>query len=195
MSLSTGALPETCTLREFASIAGFKPSYITRLKADDRLVLTEDGKRVRVVESLQRIKDTADPTRIGVVRRHAEHRQAQGSGEVPPASDELHGSDEPDEATSTYQHWRERGERAKALAAERENDIADRKLLRADELEPAIADAFTLIRARIEALPEVLGDELAVMTDPQAVRARMREEIEQLLTETSNKLEALSKAA
>jgi hypothetical protein len=191
------AYPETASFRDFARIAGFKPGYITQLKAADRLVLTEDGKSVRVADSLQRIKDTSDPTRIGVVRRHADARAAADLGDaVPPAPDDR--SDDTTEDTEkspTYQHWRERGERAKALALERDNDIAERKLLLASEIEPAVASAFTLIRARVESLPDILGDELAIMTEPAQVRARLREEIEHLLNEASAKLDELGKAA
>ncbi|MEO7773588.1 MAG: terminase small subunit, partial [Steroidobacteraceae bacterium] len=58
--------PETATFSQFAVIAGYKPGYITALRKDGRLVLTEDGKRVKVAESIQLIKDTKDPARIAV---------------------------------------------------------------------------------------------------------------------------------
>ncbi|MGH8073724.1 MAG: hypothetical protein ACREO4_06580, partial [Lysobacter sp.] len=58
--------PETCGFREFATLAGFKPSYITELKSAGRLVLTDDRKKVRVAESLALIDQTRDPARAGV---------------------------------------------------------------------------------------------------------------------------------
>src|SRR5699024_2279062 len=63
------SLPDTATFAEFARIAGFKRSYITQLRKDDRLVL--EGRRVKVAESLALITDSADPAKRGVAERHA----------------------------------------------------------------------------------------------------------------------------
>ena len=77
--------PEVASFAEFAALARFKRSYITALKASGRLVLTEDGKRVRVAESLQLIEATKDPGKVGVVARHAAARAAQvGEGTATP---------------------------------------------------------------------------------------------------------------
>src|SRR5690606_16487416 len=68
--------PETAGFREFAALAGFKPSYVTELRKVGRLVLTGDGKRVRVAESLALIEQTRDPAKAGVAARHAAARAA-----------------------------------------------------------------------------------------------------------------------
>ena len=73
--------PETSTFGEFAKIARFKASYVTQLKNDNRLVLTDDGKRVRVAESLARIAATKDPSKAGVAARHAAAREISTTSE------------------------------------------------------------------------------------------------------------------
>ncbi len=70
--------PEVLSLSAFAKLQGVRPSYITKLKEHGRLVLTNDGKRVRVAESIDRIAQTAGG-RIDVAARHASRRDAGGS--------------------------------------------------------------------------------------------------------------------
>ena len=65
----------TASFAGFARLIGERsPSYITQLKGEGRLVLTDDGKRVRVQESIALIKATADPAKAGVAARHAANR-------------------------------------------------------------------------------------------------------------------------
>ena len=79
--------PATASLKEFARIlGGVKPGYVSQLKRDGRLVMAEDGKRVQVAESLQLIKDTRDPSKLGAVRRHAAARAAETSAPTAPAA-------------------------------------------------------------------------------------------------------------
>lgn len=194
----TDNLPETASFKEFAGIAGFRPGYITQLKADDRLILTADGKRVRVAESLQRIADTRDPSKIGVVRRHAAEREAGDeasadapNGESAPAQQ----SHEGEGGTVGFQHWRERSERAKALAAERENAIADGKLMRADEVAAAIAHHTAALRGRLESLPDILAPQVVAARDEAKARALIADAIEHALGEISRAFGELARAA
>jgi hypothetical protein len=60
------------TLSEFATQQGWRPSYVTKLKNANRLVLTKDG-RVRVKQSRELIEQTAG-RRSDVAARHAETR-------------------------------------------------------------------------------------------------------------------------
>jgi hypothetical protein len=189
--------PETATFREFADIARFKPGYITKLKADGRLVLTEDGKRVRVAESLQRIQDTKDPSKIGVALRHAAARAGQSPEGAPLAGD----ADAPAEAddmakpTPGYQHWRERSERAKALQAERENEIADGKLLVAVDVAHAVSAGVITLRTRLESLPDMLAPQLVTINDEAKARALLAGEIEHALHELERQFSAIAKEA
>jgi hypothetical protein len=193
-------LPETATLREFAGIARFRPSYVTQLKAEDRLVLTEDGKRVRVAESLARIEATKDPAKIGVAARHAAARTesghdqaAQSAPKAPPPQAAESGDDTV--TTAGFQHWRERSERAKALSAERENALAEGKLMQAEDVVHAVNAHVTMLRTRLEALPDVVAPQLAAARDESHVRSLLAESIEHALAEMSRQFGELARAA
>lgn len=192
------SLPATATFAEFATLGGWKKSWVTALRKADRLVLTEDGKGVRVAESLARIKETEDPSRAGVVARHAATRSAaagEGGASAAPAPAQGDDGAEEDEtrATSGYQHWRERSERAKALAAERDNRVRDRELLEADQVAATISAAVTTLRTRFESLPDVLGPQLAAELDEGRVRALLAETIEHALEEASRQFYNLAR--
>lgn len=199
------AQPEVASFADFAGIARVRASYVTRLKADGRLVLTEDGKQVRVAESLQRIQATRDPGKAGVAARHAAARGAQvgegaGGGAIaPPAPNGAPAADDPArgeaEGEQGYQHWRARNERAKALASERENAIAEGKLLAASEVEAAIASAATTLRGRMESLPATLGPQLAVITDEAQLIATLAEAIEHMLEEVARQFAVVGRGA
>lgn len=176
--------PDVASFREFAGIANVKPSYVTQLRKAGRLVLTEDGKRVQVAQSLQRIADTRDPAKAAVAERHAAARSGNGVSPSSPPAPHGEGRGEPDLPTSTgYAYWRERTEKAKALAAERDNAIAEGKLLEAAQVESAVAGAITKLRTTLEGLPYDLAPELAPITDEAELRARLVEAVELALGE------------
>jgi hypothetical protein len=188
------------TFKAFARILGERsPSYVHQLKEEGRLVLSVDGKRVLVDESLARIRDTASPAHVGVAARHAADRATQpGAGApTPPNASPVDAvppeGPEPDSTSSGFQYWRERSEKAKALANERENAIADGKLMDAAEVEAAVAAAATTLRSRLESLPDVLGPQLAAISDEAQARATLAEAIEHALEEASRQFLALAK--
>lgn len=198
---------ETASFREFAHLRGCKPSYVTQLRKDGRLVLTDDGKRVRVAESIARIRETADPSKVGVQARHAAARagaQAQGEPSAsqretrPPEHETAASEIEPREPDTEpgdegFQYWRRRSEKAKALAAERENAVAEGKLMDAGEVAAAVASATTALRVRMEALPDTLGPQLAATADENQVRALLTESIEHALEECARQFGTLAK--
>jgi hypothetical protein len=185
-------LTGTVNFRTFARMLGNTPSYVHALKQAGRLVLTDDGKRVKVAESQQRIRDTEDPGKVGVAARHAAARQAkagEGAAAVAIAAPAAIDAGEDGEADPPgregYQYWRERNERAKALASERENLVAEGKLMDAAQVEAAVAAAATTLRSRLESLPDVLGPQLAAINDEPQARATIAEAIEHALEECS----------
>jgi hypothetical protein len=191
------ALPETASFARFAILAGVAKSYVTQLRRDGRLVLTADGKAVRVAESFARIKETEDPAKDGVRARHAAARasgEGQGASTTVPASPAAPADEEgAPEGGSEYQHWRMRNERAKATAAERENRVRDGELLEAGEVVTAIASATTTLRQRLEALADVLGPQLAAEGDEARCRALVAESVEHALEECARQFGALAK--
>ena len=186
--------PDTATLSEFADLARYKRSYVTQLKAAGRLVLTDDGKRVRVAESLQRIRDSADPSKAGVAARHAAVREAAAAQPVPAAEpDAALDLDDADSASGTYSEARARREHYQALSAKRDYEVSIGKLMDADQVCAAVASAATVLRTRLEALPDILGPQLAAETDETRIHAHLAETIEHALGEVARQFSALAK--
>lgn len=190
----------TVNFKTFARILGTAASYVHELKAGGRLVLTGDGKRVKVEESRALIRATEDPAKLGVVARHAADRQAkagEGSAAVPIAAPAATGADDDVDADPPgregFQYWRERNERAKALASERENAVAEGKLMDAAQVEAAVAAAATTLRSRLESLPDVLGPQMAAINDEAQARATLAEAIEHALEECSRQFGNIAK--
>lgn len=184
--------PDTATFAAFARLARFKQSYVTQLRRDGRLVLTEDGKAVRVAESLARIQETRDPSKAGVAERHAEARGAPTAGAPPPdARDE---DAEEDAPGGDYQGARARREHWLAMAAQRDYETSIGKLLDASQVAAQVQDVITQLRLRLEALPDILGPQLAAEADEGRCRSLIAEEIDQALADLARKFGALGTA-
>lgn len=178
--------PATLTQKAFAEHIGCRPSYITKLKQDGRLVIGDDG-LVRVAESIARIEATRDPAKRAVAERHAAARGAT----LQAAAGE--GADKPAEDPATLANPDYQAARAKRehYAAEREEMRYRQEageLLVAVEVEGEVATILTELRTRLEALPDTLGPQLAPITDEQQVRTRLAEEIELALAEVARRM-------
>jgi hypothetical protein len=199
--------PAEISLSEFAATIGYRKSYVTALRKAGRLVLSEDGQRVRVAESLALIESTRSPAHQGVADRHAAARtgaDGQRVATVPatPASaapEPGQADDEPDDTTPTSPHSERRAkaladkEEALARKAERDEQLELGQLLRTADVESALADAAATLRGALEALPYDLAPELAPITDEGQLRARLVDAIESLLTELSRRFGAMAK--
>ena len=86
-------------------------------------------------------------------------------------------------------------EEALARKALREEQIELGQLRRVDEIEPALAEAATRLRAAFEAMPDELSPELASITDEAEVRARLVEFVEQSLGELSRAFADIAKGS
>lgn len=187
------ALPETASFREFADVARVKPSYVTELRKAGRLVLTDDGKRVRVAESLNLIEATRDPAKAAVAARHAADRAAARSDATAAVDDDDGGVVEP--ASSPYHEHRAERERWQALSAKRDYELSIGKLMDAGEVESAVKHAGTMLRKALERLPEVLAPQLAPIADEEKIRLVLHDEIQHALAELSRDLAAVGKQA
>lgn len=181
-------VPAVASQAEFAAILGVRRSYVTALKQAGRLVLDADGK-VRVAESMARIEATRDPAKAAVAARHAEARGAAVAAAIEP---EPEPAPEPEPSSAGYSYWRERTERAKALAAERENAVAEGKLLPADDVAAQVAHALTVLRQGLERLPDTLGPQLAAEQSEARCRGLVAEAVELLLQDTSRRFGAIA---
>lgn len=185
------------TFSEFARLQGWSPSYVTKLRQAGRLVLTENGKRVFVEKSLARIEETRDPNRDDVAARHAETRATPARSHDPgPVGDPLPPStkDTQSQAGQSFAASRAVKERFLALGAKLEYERAVGKVVETAAVRAAGTEAGTVLRAALENLPDHLAPELAE-GDPereQRIRARLAGHVEQVLTEISDKLKALS---
>lgn len=188
--------PQTATFAGFARLLGVKPQAVTALRKAGRLVLTADGKRVQVAASQQRIRDTADPSKAGVVARHAAERATKASPtSTPPPSTAGAGDADDDEpaGTNAYQTSRAKREHYQALEAQRAYELAIGKLMDASEVTTAIASATATLRTSLEGLPDILGPQLAAITDEGQARATLAEAIEHALEETARQFSNVAK--
>ena len=177
--------PTSATRTEFARILGVRKSYITKLGQAGRLVLTEDGKRVIVEASKQRIDDTKDPNRRDVVERNAAAREkAPASASVEPSA----GDDTPVPG-QRLTHAEAKAQKEFYLAENARLDYEERcgKLLPRDRVRQVVADAFATTRITLESLPALLAPTIA-NRDEQRVQALLAEHIELALTELSHRL-------
>lgn len=169
--------PAALTQKAFAEHIGCRPSYVTKLKKDGRLVIGDDG-LVRVAESIARIEATRDPAKRAVAERHATERG--GALQAPEDPAVL--------ANPDYQAARAKREHFAAEREEMRYRQEAAELLVAVEVEGEVASILTELRTRLEALPDTLGPQLAPITDEQQVRTRLAEEIELALGEVARRL-------
>lgn len=196
----------TATFSKFARILGVSPSYVTKLREDGRLVLTEDGKGVQVEASQQRIKETESgrPQHVAGRRQHSA-RRARGAvvesgaplsaapapaSETPPVPEE--GGETPALGTRAYWERREAAARAETREielAKLKGDLAETEVVRA-----AGTEAGTTLRTVLENLVDQLAPLLAAETEEPNVHRILREHMDQALHDIINRLESAMQA-
>lgn len=190
--------PETATFKAFAEFIGCKPSYVTELRKAGRLVLTDDGRAVRVAESIARIEATRDPSRAGVAERHAAHRGAPlATSEAPPsapAADDGADDQDDNDADPNFQRWKARRERAAALREEIKLGEESKEYLRRTDAAAIVGNAFVMLRTSLEAMPDSVAPVLAGETDENRIRILLAEEVEHILGNCSAELAKLNQA-
>lgn len=184
-------MSDPVSLSEFARLQGWRPSYVTKLKQAGRLVLTDTG-RVDVDASVARIKASEDPNRDDVRKRHAEARDAaksESNDASPPRSEAA------DRAGQSYTTSRAVKERYLALNAKLEYERAAGQLVETATVQRAGTEVGAVLRGALENLPDQLAPLLAEGDADREARiyAHLRDHAEQILTEISRKLEALTR--
>lgn len=147
---------QTMTRAQFADHLGVSRSYITKLANTGRLVLAEDG-------------------RINVAASQAALKASTGAPERAVAA----------AATEAFADWRERKERAQAEMAEMDVAVRRGTLMQADQVRAAAVAAVTMLRSRLELLPDQLAPQLAATSDELRVKAIIAAEVEAALAELS----------
>lgn len=176
--------PALMSFAEFARHAGFKPSYVTQLKREGRLVLSDDGKAVKAAESLARIQETRDPSKAAVAARHAAARAsaAQTVADAPPSSVSSPEDDDLDaglQVRHDYQAARAKREHLAAETAELEYRKVCGELIEVSSLQPVLAGAAATLCASLDRIEHDIVPVL-VGLDEEAMRLQVREYIDQI---------------
>ena len=187
------ATPNHATLREFCDAQGWRPSYGHQLKREGRLALHTDGKTVLVAESVARIEATRDPSKQGVVERHAATRAARAT-----AADVAKAPDPPSPQASTeedvgktYHASKAVKEKYLALAARRDYEESIKLLTCTHDAYFHIENAMTICRATLERLPSSLAPQMAALNDEKEINKILTNHIEHILSIMSNELKKL----
>ena len=160
-------------------------------------MLSDCGKQIKVAESIQRIQDTMDPSKFGVAARHAANRATALSVATVEAPNAIQSDSDArlNELASNprYQDSKAMREEYLAKTAKRDYDISTGKLMQADEVLSVVASAIAGLRARFEQLPDILGPQLAAMSDESQTRNLLAETIEHALEDASRQFATISK--
>lgn len=162
------------TRKEFAALAGYSPSYVTKLGKEGRLVLTADG-RVDV-EATQRLIDQTGGTRPDVAARHADSRRAgakktggewvdKGEAEKTPQRPAVSGGGETERIGNSLQASRAVKEKYAALRAKAEYETLIGGLIPREDVEAAMRFIGGAVRAALEVLPDQTAPLVAPIAD------------------------------
>lgn len=165
---------------DFAELLGVARSYVTKLKADGRLVMTPEG-LVDVEQSRDRISATADLNRDDVASRWAAQRD-RAEAPAPDEPDAVKAPEVDTPAAGTFAAARARKETAQAEIAEMERDKIRGLLIERPAIEAAIEDVMTTVRQALEQQPHRVAPML-VGHDLDQIRATLKQENHSILSE------------
>lgn len=182
----------TVTQAELARNLGVSRSYVTALKAADRLVISDDGSGIELEASLARIDATRDPQRVDVSERHASARactllkasQANPEENKPPPVPPAERGD-----PNSYQAARAIKEIYAAKTARMEYERSIGQLLDRQSVENAVEDIMTVVRQHLEQMPNRLSPQI-IGQPLDAVRATIKREVHATLTEMVREFKA-----
>jgi hypothetical protein len=177
---------------EFARILNKKPSYVTELNKYGRLVLTADGKKVLVTESLALIESSKDLSKGGVVERHENERAEKTHSDSEPKQDFEKELTQSGKAGNLYQQSKAIREKYNALSAKLEYDKAIGKVLDADDIAKSVLNAATVMRSRLENMPDRYAPQFAAEQDPLRIKSIFMDAIETMLTEMSRQFKKIA---
>lgn len=157
---------------EFAKLLGVSRSYVTELKKNGRLVMTQNN-LVDVEASQIRIQETADPNRDDVTQRHA---AAKGRAETEKKKRER------DPNHVTFSDGRAKEQHYKALQAEIDYKKTIGELVPMQDMKMAVTDMVMTFRQQLENLPHQLAPEL-VGKDHDFIRIVLKQRVHDALSD------------
>jgi len=172
------------TQADFARRLGVSRPYVTQLKREGRLVLSEDG-LVDAEASLARIKATEDPSKARKASQGHPAEKNAPAAPMAPAKSEMDGMTGMEKVGGAFKLWQARKMKADAEMAEMEKSRMARDLVPRDAAEFAMDDLAAGVRSRLENLPARWAPVLAPMDDLNQIQATLTELVE-------NELRALS---
>lgn len=190
------------TIPEFSAHLGYGRTYAYQLQKEGRLVMSEDGKRVLVAESIERVRATEDPSKKGVAQRHAMARLPKNTSEAPSDdTDELRADEPmlmPEGAVAKpdgfdFQNSKAKREHFAALEAEASYRARVKELLEASDVRAVVGEVMTVLRTTIEGMSHRLAPALTAAVKETEVRAMLDAEIRHALDTASASLAKLGK--
>lgn len=172
------------TQADFARRLGVSRPYVTQLKREGRLVLSEDG-LVDAEASLARIKAREDPSKARKASQGHPAEKNAPAAPMAPAKSEMDGMTGMEKVGGAFKLWQARKMKADAEMAEMEKSRMARDLVPRDAAEFAMDDLAAGVRSRLENLPARWAPVLAPMDDLNQIQATLTELVE-------NELRALS---
>lgn len=185
------------TQSAFAAQMGWNRSTVTRLKQQDRIVMT-DGGLVDVEASLAKISATRG-TRFDVERRWEDARSVVSATapdpDAEPAGPILAPTPEEDQHSIIRRTRIAQMRKEEAEATRRELELGELsgKLLRRDAIEDAILKAVALIFTAADGMPDRLAPQLVGVDSMERVRALIKDAVESLLGTVSHELGAMAR--
>lgn len=179
------------TKSEYARITKVSPAYVSKLVREGKVVLSADGKKIVLDESIAKQRDTADPSKIAVKQRWEKEREAKGQGISIIAPPKASGSD-----SDEYDYQEARAKRETHLASIAEFDERKRRgeLLESAEVARALTDYALASRVALEQIPDRLAGLLATETDPEAIYKLIQAEVDRVIDEIYSVASALPEA-
>lgn len=182
------------TKKQFAELRGVSSAYVSKLVKEGKLVLTDDGKKVIVDQSLARMQASRDPSKVGVAERHARERAERDVGQytradapdLPPMLPQDVGTGFTDPKNIDFQKARAMREHYLAMQAKNEFLRSQRTLVERDRVEHAAFALARLQRDSFMGLPTKIAPTLAAINDPWELEKKLQEAIRNLLDDMSS---------
>lgn len=169
---------------QFATQQGWSPSYVTKLKDQERLVLAPDGKRVDVAATLLRLQRTAAPEKEAVSQRHAAGRTEKHVGTHTKSNAP---SDDGGGQAADPKYWENKTRREGALAELAELELAKKRgdLVERARVEAAAFAIGRMLRDAVLGMPTRLAPELAGMADAFEIEIKLRDTLRKIFEDTT----------
>ena len=165
-------VPAEVNQAEFAAIRGVKPPLVTRWKQRGLLVMSDDGQRVRVAESIARLDANLHPGRGG--DRTGRQRAASGR----------------ESSQGLYSIEAAREKRASAQLKELELAKAAQKVVDAALAREATLKRVQAAKALWRKMPRRLAPVLAMKADPLEIERILTQEFEDAFRALASGLDA-----